>query len=225
MLVSKQKVPLQTTAAEIFSEKHGKQTQDAMKKSTLLLQLSKTSARQKDDPASASGQNEAPPSADRTKLFMRRARLELSCESYDELIAELDKVKSEAFDIGDLLRVASRVLKAPENPKGLYALFGEFVPPAHKPIYEKHRRALIERQEKVKAQKSAAGAPPGLAVVAPTRMCVACGAACNKPFEASTCKHIACYACWLRLVRPKGPGKCPSCSSEVLKRHLVKIFF
>lgn len=226
MLVSKQKVPLQTTAAEIFREKHGKKTQEAMKRSTLLLQLSKTSGQQNEkDSASASDQNEAPPSADRTKLFMRRARLELSCDSYDELIAELDKVKTEAFDIGDLLRVASRVLKAPENPKGLYALFGEFVPAAHKPIYEKHRRALIERQEKVKAQKSAAGAPPGLAVVAPPRACVACGATCDKPFEASTCKHIACYACWLRLVKPKGPGKCPSCSSEVLKRHLVKKFF
>ena len=227
MLVSKQTVPLRATKVDLFGEARDRQTKEAMKKSPLLMQLSQSRAA----PESGQGvdlvsdENAGATKEERSKLFMRRARLELARDSYDELVREIEKVNTAEFDIRDLLRVASRVLKAPENPNGLYSLFGEFVPAPHKPVYEKHRRALVERQEQAKARKTVSGDISQLAVVAPPTACVVCAQPCNKPFEASGCRHAACYACWLGVVKPKGPGSCPSCSAEVLKKHLLKKFF
>ena len=223
-VVSTAKVPLQSTAAETARGALSKKTNEAMKKSSLLTQLSNFRGGEQGTEANVKDENEAPTNSERTKFFMRRAQMELSRESYDELLTELDKVNLPDFNIGNLLRVANRVLKAPENPKGLYALFGEFVPAAHKPTYEKHRQALIERHKKLKSEKLA-NATPGLAVATSSRECVACAEPCRQPFEASSCKHVACYACWRRLLKPNGPGKCPSCNKDVLRRHLVKKFF
>ena len=223
-VVSTAKVPLQSTAAETARGALSKKTNEAMKKSSLLTQLSNFRGGEQGTEANVKDENEAPTNSERTKFFMRRAQMELSRESYEELLTELDKVNLPDFNIGNLLRVANRVLKAPENPKGLYALFGEFVPAAHKPTYEKHRQALIERHKKLKSEKLA-NATPGLAVANSPRECVACAEPCRQPFEASSCKHVACYACWRRLLKPNGPGKCPSCNKDVLRRHLVKKFF
>ena len=223
-VVSTAKVPLQSTAAETARGALSKKTNEAMKKSSLLTQLSNFRGGEQGIEANVKDENEAPTNSERTKFFMRRAQMELSRESYEELLTELDKVNLPDFNIGNLLRVANRVLKAPENPKGLYALFGEFVPAAHKPTYEKHRQALIERHKKLKSEKLA-NATPGLAVATSPRECVACAEPCRQPFEASSCKHVACYACWRRLLKPNGPGKCPSCNKDVLRRHLVKKFF
>jgi len=223
-VVSTAKVPLQSTAAETARGALSKKTNEAMKKSSLLTQLSNFRGGEQGIEANVKDENEAPTNSERTKFFMRRAQMELSRESYEELLTELDKVNLPDFNIGNLLRVANRVLKAPENPKGLYALFGEFVPAAHKPTYEKHRQALIERHKKLKSEKLAK-ATPGLAVATSPRECVACAEPCRQPFEASSCKHVACYACWRRLLKPNGPGKCPSCNKDVLRRHLVKKFF
>ena len=223
-VVSTAKVPLQSTAAETARGALSKKTNEAMKKSSLLTQLSNFRGGEQGTEANVKDENEAPTNSERTKFFMRRAQMELSRESYDELLTELDKVNLPDFNIGNLLRVANRVLKAPENPEGLYALFGEFVPAAHKPTYEKHRQALIERHKKLKSEKLA-NATPGLAVATSSRECVACAEPCRQPFEASSCKHVACYACWRRLLKPNGPGKCPSCNKDVLRRHLVKKFF
>lgn len=227
MLVSKHSIP--SRGGEVPDRRN--QFKAATAKSSLLLQLAKNRTETAPDAAAATSSDadrNAEPSVERTKLFMRRARVELSREAYDELTNELEKVKSKEFDIGKVLRVASRVLKAPENPKGLYALFGEFVPPDHKHVYEKHRQALIERQNNLKALKRV-GVPsitnPGIAVVNPPSPCVACSAPCVKPFSSSTCSHVACYSCWLSVVKPKGPGTCPSCGVEVLRRHLIKKFF
>lgn len=227
MLVSKRTVPLQAKKLDLFGAAREKQTREAQRKSPLLMQLARSRGEETDNVGQViDDENAELPSEERTKLFMRRAKLELSRDAYNELVSHIDKVNTDEFDIRDLLRVASRVLKAPENPKGLYALFGEFVPSSHKPIYEKHRQALIERQEKVKAQKIAAGGPSQLVVVAPPNACVVCSHPCDKPFFASACKHVACYKCWLdKVVKPRGPGVCPSCSAEVLKRHLEKKFF
>jgi len=241
MLVSKQSVP--SRGIDGFAARDARSKyKAATAKSSLLSQLatsrtvttttSTVTATAAGD--SADADQNAAPSVHRTKLFMRRARAELTREAYDELTAEIEKVKNEDFDIGNVLRVASRVLKAPENPKGLYALFGEFVPRDHKSVYEEHRRALIERQNKLKASRPSTGVGADgtarspvktLPVVNPPSPCVACGAPCNKPFQASACAHVACYACWLARVKPKGPGTCPSCGVDVLKRHLVKKFF
>jgi len=229
MLVSKQTVPLRATKVDLFGEARDRQTKEAMKKSPLLLQLSQSrvAPESAQEVALASDENADATREERSKLFMRRALLELSRDSYEELIREIEKISAAEFNIQDLLGVASRVLKAPENPNGLYSLFGEFIPAPHKPEYEKHRRALIERQEQAKAHKvaSAPGYLSDLPVVAPPTPCVVCAQPCNKPFTASGCLHVACYACWLVVVKPKGPGKCPSCATEVLKRNLVKKFF
>lgn len=220
MLVSKRSVPLQSSIASHDSALN-RRAKAAMRKSSLLDELSKSNASSQQ----SNGESDQNVEPTNRKLFMRRARMELSREAYEELDSELEKIKRDDFDIGNLLRVASRVLKAPENPKGLYSLFGEFVPIEHKPIYEQHRTKLMERQAQKKAERAAKEEGHVMPVASAPRVCVRCAEPCVKPFEASGCKHVACYACWLTIVKPKGPGACPCCKREVLKRHLVKKFF
>ena len=81
----------------------------------------------------------------RSKLFMRRARSELSKKSYDDLTRALREFRAGETDVGGVLKAASRALRAQDDPYGLYALFGAFVPAEHRHVHEKHVAALRAR--------------------------------------------------------------------------------
>lgn len=167
-------------------------------------------------------------STETIKLFMRRAKSELSRRTYDELTQILRDFRAGKTDIAGVLRAATRILRAQEDPHGLYALFGAFVPAEHKHIHAKHLAAL-QAQAPGQGTKRAredegplsrgtvggsGGLPPqfksqassgGMPVAGPPPGCVCCGNAACKPFEAP-CKHVACYSCWLKLLSGRAEG-------------------
>ena len=69
---------------------------------------------------------------------MRRARSELSKKSYDDLTRALREFRAGETDVGGVPKAASRALRAQDDPYGLYALFGAFVPAEHRHVHEKH---------------------------------------------------------------------------------------
>jgi hypothetical protein len=81
-------------------------------------------------------------SSEKIKLFMRRAKSELPRKSYDELTQVLRDFRATKTDIGGVLRAATRLLRAQDDPFGLYALFGAFVPEEHEHVHSKHLAAL-----------------------------------------------------------------------------------
>ena len=83
--------------------------------------------------------------SEKIKLFMRRARSELSKKSYDDLTRALREFRAGETDVGGVLKAASRALRAQDDPYGLYALFGAFVPAEHRHVHEKHVAALRAR--------------------------------------------------------------------------------
>ena len=84
---------------------------------------------------------------DTIRVFMRRAKHELTQLNYDELTKVLREFKQKSVDVAHVLRVATKVLNASEKVgvNDLYTLFGAFVPTEHKYIHEKHLVALRER--------------------------------------------------------------------------------
>ena len=83
---------------------------------------------------------------EKIKLFMRRAKSELDKRRYDELTRTLRAFRAGEKDVPGVLRAATRLLRADDDPfGGLYALFGAFVPAEHRHIHEKHVEALRAR--------------------------------------------------------------------------------
>ena len=79
---------------------------------------------------------------EKIKLFMRRAKSELDKRRYDELTRTLRAFRAGETDVPGVLRAATRLLRADDDPfGGLYALFGAFVPAEHEPSTETRRGA------------------------------------------------------------------------------------
>ena len=96
-------------------------------------------------PSDASDAAAPEDASEKIKLFMRRARSELSKKSYDDLTRALREFRAGETDVGGVLKAASRALRAQDDPYGLYALFGAFVPVEHRHVHEKHVAALRAR--------------------------------------------------------------------------------
>ena len=83
MLVSKRTVPLQAKKLDLFGAAREKQTREAQRKSPLLMQLARSRGEETDNVGQViDDENAELPSEERTKLFMRRAKLELSRDAY-----------------------------------------------------------------------------------------------------------------------------------------------
>ena len=86
--------------------------------------------------------------SDTIRVFMRRAKHELSRSAYETLTNVLRRFKANepGVDVAQVLRVATKVLGASEKPgpHDLYCLFGAFVPSQHRHIHTKHVAALRE---------------------------------------------------------------------------------
>ena len=85
---------------------------------------------------------------DPVRLFMRRARHELSAASHDALQRALREFKANG-DAAAVLRAANRLLRAEEDPSanGLYAMFTVLVPETHKRAHAAHLNALRARRD------------------------------------------------------------------------------
>ena len=85
---------------------------------------------------------------DRVRLFMRRARSELTARAHEDLTTSLRAFRAGGgADISTLLRLATRTLRADDDagPNSLYAAFSALVPESHRHLHDKHLEALRAR--------------------------------------------------------------------------------
>ena len=91
---------------------------------------------------------DATTSEDRVRLFMRRARSELTATAHEDLTASLRSFRAGGgVDVAGLLRCATRCLRADDDSgrNSLYAAFSALVPEKYRHLHDKHLSALRAR--------------------------------------------------------------------------------
>uniref|UniRef100_A0A7S0H0B7 DNA helicase n=1 Tax=Micromonas pusilla TaxID=38833 RepID=A0A7S0H0B7_MICPS len=159
---------------------------------------------------------------DPVRLFMRRARHELSAASHDALQRALRDFKANG-DAAAVLRAANRLLRAEEDPSknGLYAMFAVLVPETHKRAHAAHLNALRARKDGESEKDSDAASkkmsPP------PKRARVASSSLSRDPPDppkTASSTRSASVAASVAVARP--PPRCVLCGNACRKPFEAK---